>query len=389
MTNRLILFLFAWGIVGCSASRWRMAGVGVGELMVGLASLLALSRLDFSHNSSPVLRIWLWFVGISTVALLTGTFWAVAIGVWEPIGFAHDALALAFCFGSLTMLLPMLLEDNRRAWFLHQFLRASLTLALVNLVFYGFFQLYVGETTVWIGRFNGLSANPNQLALYVCLIPFLLLQRPWQLSRWETIGGIGICLLVGWLTGSDALLLAWVVGFVGLLVLKINHHLWRSNLAQNTHAKAFLGLFGILFLLGMTVLFRANLSAIYAIGGQGNLRFQRWQNGLMALGHSPLFGLGPGAFSGDESAFGGHEAHNLYIDWMASGGLLAGLVLIWFQRHTWLTISMNRVNVLLAGFISLLVFSCFHYVARHPIFWLFHLLLLLNPPPPCAVYSVR
>ena len=389
MTNRLILYLSAWGVVCCAVSRWRLAGIGVGEAMVGMATLLAVFRFGLLSEPSPTLRIWRRFVGLSGVAMLTGMLWAGAIGVWATIGFGHDTLALAFCFGTLTILLPLIDKAHQRAFFMRQFLRASLVFAVANLLFYGFFQLFLNETTFWIGRFNGLSANPNQLALYVCPIPFWLLTRPFVLTRWETVVGVGSSLGVGWLTGSDALLLAWSIGFVWLIAYSIQTYSWRSNPVQNTHAKALASMLFVLISAGVLVFVWDHATDVYAVGGQGDLRFQRWQNGLTALQHSPLFGLGPGAFSGDKGAFGGQEAHNLYIDWMASGGLLAGLALFWFQGRTWLTIKAGRSNVLMASFVSLLVFSSFHYVARHPVFWLYHLLLLLNPPPPCAASSVR
>ncbi|MCY7356418.1 MAG: O-antigen ligase family protein [Rudanella sp.] len=381
MTNRLILFLFSYGIMACAVSRWRIAGIGPGEMVVGLAALLALCTRRNQDSLSYARQSWQWFVGVSVATMLTGTFWAGSIGVWESVGFGHDALALAFCFISLTLLFPLLADADQRAFFCRQFLRAGIILAISNLVFYGGFQLYLGETTQWIGRFNGLAANPNQLALYVCPLPFYLLQRPFLLKRWETIAGFLACLSVGWLTSSDALLLAWLIGFVGLFMLAIQRRSWRVEPRQNAHMKALVSLIFSLLLSVIIAVFWTYLTDIYAIGGQGNLRFQRWQNGLVALSHSPLFGLGPGAFSGDETAFGGYEAHNLYIDWMASGGVLAGLVLIWLQRRVWLNLVACRAETLLAGFVSLLVFSSFHYVARHPVFWLYHLLFLLNPRP--------
>lgn len=367
--------------MACAVSRWRIAGIGPGETVVGLAAVLALFTGRNQDSSSSVRQSWQWFVGISVVTMLTGTFWAGSIGVWEPVGFGHDTLALSFCFISLSLLFPLLADANQRAFFCRQFLRAGILLALSNLVFYGGFQLYLGETTRWIGRFNGLATNPNQLALYVCLLPFWLLQGPFVLNRWETILGILACLSVGWLTGSDALLLAWLIGAVGLLMLAIQRRSWRVEPMQNAHMKALMSLVVSLLLVAIIALSWTYLGDIYAIGGQGDLRFQRWQNGLVALSHSPLFGLGPGAFSGDKTALGGYEAHNLYIDWMASGGVVAGLALIWFQRRVWLNLVAYRAETLLAGFVSLLVFSSFHYVARHPVFWLYHLLFLLNPRP--------
>ena len=389
MNNRLILFLFAWGIVGCAVSRWRIAGVGGGEILIGLASLLTILKGDFRQLSTPVSRTWGRFVGLSVAAFFTGTLWAGAIGVWEPVSFVHDTLAFAFCFVSLTLLVPLLTEAHQRSWFLRQFLRAGIVLAVVNLLFYGFFELYLGETTRWIGRFNGVSANPNQLAFYGCLMPFCLLQRPFVLPHWETVLGVGASLGVGWLTGSDALLLSWLFGFVFLIGQSIHRHSWRVDPSLNTHTKAVVGLIVALIVVGILALSRGYATDIYAIGGQGDLRFHRWQNGLVALHSSPLFGLGPGAFSGDEKPFRGQEAHNLYIDWMASGGVLAGLVLVWFQGRVWLNLARTQDIALWSGFVSLLVFSCFHYVARHPIFWLYHLLMLLKSGRICVASSAR
>lgn len=389
MNNRLILFLFAWGIVSCAVSRWRIAGIGGGEILIGLASLLTGLKRGFVQLLTPVSRTWGWFVGLTVAAFFTGTLWAEAAGVWTPTGFVHDTLALAFCFVSLTLLLPLLTDTHQRFWFFRHFLRACIVLSVVNLLFYGFSLLYLGEASRWIGRFNGVSANPNQLAFYVCLIPFCLLQRPLVLPLWETVLGAGASLGVGWLTGSDALLLAWLFGFVFLIGQSISQHSWRVDPGQNAHAKAFTGLIVALIITGILAFFRGYATDVYGVGGQGNLRLHRWQNGLSALHNSPLFGLGPGAFSGDESPFRGQEAHNLYIDWMASGGLLAGMALVWFQGRVWLCIAAKKDIALWSGFVSLLVFGCFHYVARHPIFWLYHLLMLLNSRPVCVASSAR
>lgn len=376
MTNRFILCLFAWSIVLCAASRWRIAGVGAGEAVLGFATVLALLQNRRVNPLTHSLKTWYWFMGVSISGLLIGTLWAGALGVWELANFSHDALALLFCFGCLSLLLPRLTEATDRTYFTRQLLGASLVLVLINLFFYAFFQVLQGERTTWISRFNGLSANPNQLALYVCTLPFWLLQRPWLFNRWVVWLAVGASLLVGLLTGSEALLLGWMVGFAWLLMQTALRGSWRKDPVQNEHAKAVLT-FGLVFGVGSVIaLSWAYAADVYAIGGQGDLRLQRWRNGLSAVAGSALFGLGPGSFSGNTAPFEGHEAHNLYIDWTASGGLLAGVMLLWFQSRVWASVVTGKTAVLAAGFVSLLVFNCFHYMARHPVFWLNHLLIL-------------
>lgn len=375
--SRLLLCLFAWGIVACGITRWRMAGIGVGEGLLGLATLVALLQTTPAKALPGAISTWFWLVGLSMLGLLVGTLWAAAWGVWVWEVFLHDALALLFCFVSLSVLLTRLTHDDQRTYFLRQFLRASIALVLLNLLVYGFFQQLLDTDRAWIGRFNGLSANPNQLALYVGFLPFWLPQKPLILSRWQTVLGLVASGWLGWLTGSEALRLAWFAGTVWLTFLMIWKRPWSLNPSQNAHIRAFFSLLFFLGLLGLTSLLTVYAADVYAIGGQGDLRLQRWQHGLTAFVHSPLFGLGPGAFSGDRTPFEGQEAHNLYIDWMASGGLLAVGALIWFQARVWLNLANSRTHSLFAGFIALLVFCSFHYVARHPVFWLFHLLLFL------------
>lgn len=374
--SRLLLCLFAWGIVACGITRWRMGGIGIGEGLLGLATLVGLLQTIPAKAQPRATSTWFWLVGLSVLGMLVGTIWAAAWGVWVRDAFLHDALALLFCFGSLSVLLPRLTHSDHRTFFLRQFLRASIALVLLNLLVYGFFQQLLATDLAWIGRFNGLSANPNQLALYIGFLPFWLLQQPLVLSRWQTVLGLVTSGWLGWLTGSEALRLAWFAGAVWFTILTIWNYSWSSNLVQNAHIRAFFALLLVFGLVGLTSLLTVYATDIYAIGGQGDLRLQRWQNGLTAFIRSPLFGLGPGAFSGDRTPFEGQEAHNLYIDWMASGGLLAVGALIWFQIRVWLNLANSQAHALFAGFVALLVFCSFHYVARHPVFWLFHLLLL-------------
>jgi O-antigen ligase len=112
--------------------------------------------------------------------------------------------------------------------------------------------------------------------------------------------------------------------------------------------------------------------------GQGEGRVRLWFNALDAWQYSPLVGLGPGHFSGSNQPFMGAEAHNLYIDWLASYGILGlGVLVYMFFRIGW-RLFVNRDFALFAGFTSLLIVSLFHFFARHPVFWFMLFFLLLS-----------
>lgn len=400
MPTRRLISLFAWAIVGCGASRWRLMGVGPGEVLLCITSAMALLAVSEQDSAPPLSRVWQWFAGLSLLCLFTGTLWALALGVWRAGDFGHDAVALTFCFGSLLCLMPLLTEPEGQRHLIRQFLRAGVAFAIANLLTYILFGWVLGETSPWIGRLNGVSTNPNQVALYVCSLPFWLMHAASAHSRLFSCIGLAACLAVGWLSGSEALRLAWAVGFGLAGFWSVRDWAQRRPTYGRPYRLALVTLVGLL-LAGAVLAFCWTYAAdIYAIGGQGDLRLLRWRHGLTAVGYSPLFGLGPGAFSGNGGAFEGQEAHNLYIDWMASGGVLAGLLLLGFQYHVARSLIRAGHYVLLAGLVALLVFGGFHYVARHPIFWLSQLLMLgcatpskfsssANQRALCAASSVR
>ncbi|KAB7729174.1 hypothetical protein F5984_16150 [Rudanella paleaurantiibacter] len=400
MPIRRLLSLFAWAIVGCGASRWRLMGVGPGEVLLGIASVIALLSMPEQSSTTPMSRVWRWFVCLSLLCLFTGTLWALALGVWLPGSFWHDAIALLFCFGSLCCLMPHLTDPDGQRYLVRQLLRAGVAFAFANGLVYILFGWVLGETSPWIGRLNGVSSNPNQVALYVCALPFWLMHAASAHSRLFSCIGLAACLAVGWLSGSEALRLAWAVGFGLAGFWSVRAWAQRRPAYERPYLLALITLVGLWLIGGVLAFCWTYAADIYAIGGQGDLRLLRWQHGLTAVSYSPLFGLGPGAFSGNGGAFEGQEAHNLYIDWMASGGVLAGLLLLAFQYHVARGLIRSGHYVLLAGLVALLIFGGFHYVARHPVFWLSQLLMLgyatllkssssTNQRTLCAVSSVR
>jgi O-antigen ligase len=243
----------------------------------------------------------------------------------------------------------------------------------------------LGPIQPWYGyRFRGWAENPNQLALMVLGMPFLgwhLLRETQRLGA-KVMYGLAIlgCVWVGLATWSDGLHVAWlgalaVIGFV----------LWcrafrRSSgpLMYLTHliVPALILVLGIGLGEQLLARFEAIGQGVYSEGGQGDTRMAAWENGLRAIGHSPLVGFGPGSYSGLAAPFQGFEAHNTYIDWGMSTGalgvaLLVGL-LVWSAWRAWRA----RAFALLAGFGAVFLFSVFAYTLRQPMYWLLVVLTL-------------
>lgn len=213
-------------------------------------------------------------------------------------------------------------------------------------------------------RFRGLSANPNQLALYLILLPPFIAQM--SAPVWLRAMAVGALVWIGLATGSDALILAWAVmallacaqaalrrqEFKPALVLALPAALavfcWLAAPHNGQIATDFT----------QTETARENVST----------RWMLVSHGLQAWNESKLFGWGPGAFGGKTGPFQRYECHNSLVDWLTNAGLVGllsyGLLLaqIWKGVH-------KRSSWSLTMLCGLLVFSAFHYVFRQPIFW--------------------
>lgn len=87
---------------------------------------------------------------------------------------------------------------------------------------------------------------------------------------------------------------------------------------------------------------------------------------------SPIYGFGPGALTYD-SSFDlalGKDSHNSFTDLTIYSGLL-GLLIYLTLLFIIFKKSLNKNNLLIFGaLLSLLIFSMFHNILRHPIFWI-------------------
>jgi O-antigen ligase len=238
----------------------------------------------------------------------------------------------------------------------------------------------VGPVVIWAGRFHGWALNPNQIAIALAPVPFLMLHRlhggtPHR-RRVALVAAGSVA--VGVASLSDALFLGWAIAGALSAAMVFVAALRRPQRSFGRAALLYV-LVPITLLLGagavgVTIVRRVDTiiaSVYHGDREQGALRVQLWRHGLEAISESPVVGLGPGAHSGVLAPHQGSESHNSLIDWTASTGLvgmsLLGALLLWAVARAAATGSAGLVGAIVA----MLTLSLFHYTLRQPLFWFY------------------
>lgn len=375
---------FAVGITLSNATQLRPAGlpIGPGDVMVFAWMLLVGFRLLIRPHAIPSITkviLLFWLVSFSSISL--GFLIAESKGLTAG-DFEHDGLSfgLAFIFSMTFSIAISSKEDVKKLLsYCIPFTIFSLSILLLLPFLVPFINPWYGEV-----RFTGWAENPNQMALQLSMIPFFALHLLSQSSK--TITKIWYILLIiaslfiGRATGSDALITAWASGFSLLIVLKINRDISNSSAQDKSSFSSVINrniiqlFFAIIVLIALLFVYTEITAVVgdeYNKGAQGDVRITLWMNGIAAIAHSPIFGLGPGSQSGFKGPFLNFEAHNTFIDWAGDSGIV-GLVcyvalLAWVGWNAW----KNKLVVMVAAIISIVGFSMFHYVLRPPIFWFY------------------
>ncbi len=214
-----------------------------------------------------------------------------------------------------------------------------------------------------VQRLVFLSNNPNQIALYSLGAMFLFstsFQNPYVLFISIVVGTI-----YGYLALSDSFFLSLVIALSFLIIKYVLRIKYFSIL---------LLFWFILFLISWPLLFPENsyiepLQELWLSADQGGARITLAINGIYAWLASPLFGNGAGAFSGMTIEFQRFEAHNTFIDFLTMGGI-PWVLIIYLPVFIYMTKLFKQGNFLALGFlVGFCIFSTFHFVGRHPIFW--------------------
>lgn len=332
--------------------------IGVGEIGLALFVTFAIASCfatpaktpTLSEHPLPVLTLLYLLAIVLPVTALNAFYQTYGIEF-------RDLLAYLLC--ALTTFALATQESRTREIAL---LTLGITLAMVSL------QYLFGEVNdAWYAttRFTGGAKNPNQLALYiVCLTLFaaIYIDKPLMKSV-----SIGILVFFGLASQSDAFLayLAMTVGiFLLTLIVPSRYFLLVAPMSLLV-----LLIVGIWFLNDIADM----LGTQWAGADQGGSRLTLYINGIKAWLDSPLtfvLGNGAGNFSGLHAPFQGWEAHNTPIDTLTIGGLLGLVAIYFFPVKCAIDIYRLDQKVIFACTVGLIVFSFFHLVIRHPIFWI-------------------
>lgn len=376
--------------------------VGPGELM-----LLALAVMGFLYGHLQ--RVWKTPMFLFWCPVLLCMAAGALLGPLNGNMNQHHAMAYAFA-SLVTVGLSLLMIELTDAA-----LRKTITwLCSLTAVFlwFGFIIYLSGDlglanklnmTNLGDLRYSGWSVNPNQLALFFVPLPV------WLVALWRNVDMptrfhtalYGVLLfalmLMGLLVRSDGLFLVWLFEFVILIFLRLR---WEMK-ANRSSLLAYAAMMVLCAFLVKTFahgeMRKSVKCAIETISqGEGlwsskcydgqsfkdqkafrigysdplqktGVRQEHWMNGLQSWSQSPWIGHGPGEYSWN-SIGNEKESHNITIDLLTQGGVLAGVA--WIALIFYLLINAWRIrdSYTFSVVLMMAVFTFFHNT-RQPYFW--------------------
>ena len=408
----LLDVLLASGLLLSTASQLRPAGlpIGPGELLLVIWVGLTLGReaARLGPQMTPPLTILLIFWSAFAVAQSLGTMTGYLIGdVHDRALFLHNVMAYALLaiVSSLIVVGPGAGPHLHRITWLVVSLGAGFLLIQVA---HGFrvFDIATIDPWYWDTRFRGWSTNANQLALLCAVLALLSLHLAEVAPRaGGRIGAIAcgiVAIWVGRLSMSDSFVLVLVCSVPIFLALKLRT--WVA-LAKPNFRFAFAwivilalpaGLMATVPLVNTIVAEARDVANEMARGGEADtersasIRFSVWSDAIDRGLESGMLGLGPGphlnnpfpVVLGPRSAealkfpdapvpgfLPNFEAHNTLLDLFTQCGLIGILSVVGLGAMvlagTW-TAKLDGLTTLICG---LAIFSVFHFIIRHPIFW--------------------
>jgi len=212
-------------------------------------------------------------------------------------------------------------------------------------------------------RLAGFAANPNQLGLHAIVVLFFCLRYWRSAGTFKSVLALALILVTGALTGSDSFIL-------GALLMLGTAILFGLMYSGSVYLMLMLLVPGVV---GLVILHRpllARLNDFTSAGGQDATRFALWENGWLAMLERPLFGWGPGSWSGQTAPFEFSEAHNSVIDYITYSGLVGAFVMAAGIAAILFGALRSRQATLVAGVVGILFFALFHHTLRQPLMWL-------------------
>jgi O-Antigen ligase len=400
--------LLAFGLLLSTATQLRIGDTPFGPGEMCLAVWLGLHLYPQAggqaSGAAPISN-----AALSRVA----TFWLILIvaeSIGAIVGFAtelffdtahiiHDVIAYSFLFVlACVMALDLANQPRRRrvTWLIVLLGAASLSLQVVHA--YGLIRLPLPVEPWFYDRLRGWSNDPNQLGLVAAFLTLLSI----HLAETATarVGMIAaaacaaVALSVGVLSKSDSFTLGILTA--GAVFLAVKSSAWLATPERDMSlrvASVGIALFALPLVVVAALPFapvalergEAKYEALYNEDSQGDLRFHLWAEAIEKGMNAAMLGLGPGPHLTKKvwkrAPPAKFEAHNTPLDLFVQGGLLALLALGWlYASLVWTTVR-ARLPALAALSCGFVVFSMFHFIIRHPIFWMGVVLCFLEAAP--------
>ena len=384
--------LLALGLVLATATQLRFGDTpfGPGEicLFVWLGLRLCIRAARPAPASNPALArvaaFWLMLIVAESIGAIRG--FATEL-FFDTSHIIHDVVAYSFLFIlACTMALELAREQRRRrvTWLIALIGAGSLGLQVMQA--YGLTSLPIAVDLWFFDRLKGWSQDANQLGLAAALLALISVHLlDTTTTRVSVMAGAvcaAIAIAVGVLTRSDS----FTVGLLaaGVVFLAVKSLIWLKTFEQGPTFRAALV---SLSLLGLPVLaggalplapllvdrLEAKSEALYNEDNQGDLRFHLWAEAFEKGMGAAMLGLGPGPHltkkAWKQAPPYKFEAHNTPLDLFVQGGLLALLALALLYASLLIATTRARLPALAALCSAFVVFSMFHFIIRHPIFW--------------------
>lgn len=373
---RLENYLLAVGLVLTTATQLRFSGfpIGPGEILCLIWLLLQVPvfiRESSGLWADTTIRGFVLFWGGMFFAMVVGSVNGLAHPAWDSHRSMHDVLA--FGFASLLSMAALSRFRKDAAAAKHLLFLVLLVAISLNIGLWLVAKLQLATMSAALmylpNRFQGLANNPNQLALLMVSLPFwgwyFLENSINKRVKLLSVLAMGVAIFIGLQAGSDALNLSLLFG-MGVLAIASAHSTWCRKVGWQWRVAA-LGVVLGAYVLSNTI--ETSVGLTQNIAADKGVRFALWTHAIQAWAEAPIFGFGPGAWSGITAPFEGVEAHNSFLDIGMSAGIVGLLVylgiLYWLSLH----FLNDRCYALLTALGVMVLYSLFHYVLRHPFVW--------------------
>ena len=227
----------------------------------------------------------------------------------------------------------------------------------------------------YFGRLMGLSDNPNQLAS-LCVSGIALTVLVGEARGFAKVVdwlAFGVLTIAGILSLSATFVfsvtLASGVGMASIVRFRVKSDLVLRRLSIIAGGVAVLSVMIVIGLYGQSIV--ESIVDLYEGGtGKGVVRLTYWLSALAEVLNSPLVGFGPGAHVRAEHTTELQEAHNIFIELLLSGGLIAEAVFMLILLVGFKLGLKRRRPAVLFALTALVVLGSFHTVLRHATYWI-------------------